>query len=299
MPRTNIATHDPVSGEPLPVIADSSVLWSSGKTVWDGLIVEQHRHNGFDAPEFETPDYSLIIQLSPSATIEQKINGRFQSRVLKPGDICLFSAGAPRQMRTPRRYEVLVLTLSPELINRAACELRGTLNPELVEHHQLRDAQIEHIGRALKVEAETGYSSGRLYGESLGMALAVRLLTKYSAVKPVVCEHKGGMSPHCLRSVVEYIHDNLGEDLRLSTLAEVAGLSQHRFAHNFKHATGLAPHQYVIRERMERAKQMLRETDSPVAAVAYTLGCGSQSRFTILFRRATGTTPSAYRASFK
>jgi AraC family transcriptional regulator len=299
MPKINIATLDPISNVPLKVIADANVVWSSGKTAWDGLVVEQHEFDKIETPEFKINHYSLVIQLSPPATIERKVKGFWKSLTNETGNICLFSAGAPRQIRTEQRHELLVITISPEVINRAEGESSAASNRELAEYHQLRDAQIQHIGLALKAEAESGYPSGRLYGESLGVALSTHLLSKYSVGETHISEHKGGMTPRSLRRVIEYIHDNLAEDLRLSELAEVAGLSQYRFSHNFKDTTGLAPHQYVIRERVERAKRMLRETDMTVLAVAYAVGCSNQSRFTLLFRRATGVTPSSYRASFK
>ena len=299
MPRTSIATHDPLSGELLSIIADSSVLWSSGRTAWEGLVVEQHTYNELDTPRFEIPDHTLVIQLSPSATIEHRTKEGLQQRVLPPGTISLLPARTPLQVRTRQRYNVLVLTLSPEMIKQAASESHGTSNAELLEHYELQDPQVEHIGMALKAEAEAGYLSGRLYGELLGMALAIHLLAEYSGVRPDILEQKGGISPHRLRGVVAYIRENLAEDVTLSKLAEVAGLSPHRFAHNFKHTTGLSPHQYVIRERVEWAKRMLRETDMTVTTIAYVLGCGSPSRLTLLFHRATGVTPSVYRASFR
>lgn len=299
MPRTSIDTHDPVSGERLPVASDECVLWSSGRTTWEGLVVEQHSHPGLDTPEFEVREHTVGIQLSPAATIEHKSNGSFKKRFLQPGTITLLPARTPVQLRTRERYDVLVLTLSPEMVQQAAAESHGAANVELLQNFALHDAQVEHIGMALKAEAEAGYLSGRLYGESLGTALAIRLLAEYSAVKPDIREQKGGIAPQRLRRVLDYIHANLAEDVRLSALAEVAGLSPHRFAHNFKHSTGLSPHQYVIRERVELAKRMLRETDMTITAVAYALGCGSPSRLTLLFHRATGVTPSVYRASFK
>ena len=298
MPRTSIATHDPVSGELLSVASDDNVLWSSGKTNWGGLLAEQHTHNALDTPEFEIPDHTLGVQLSPPAPIEHKIKGSFRKRILPPGTITLLPARTPMQVRTSKRYDVLVLSLSPEMIKQAAFESH-LASAELLECYEFRDAQVEHIGMALKAEAESGYLSGRLYGESLGMALAIHLLAGYSSVKSDIREHKGGLAPNRLRRVLEYIHENLAEDVRLSALAQVAGLSPHRFAHNFKHSTGLSPHQYVIRERVEWAKRMLRETDMTVTTIAYALGCGSASRLTLLFHRATGVTPSAYRASLR
>jgi len=115
--------------------------------------------------------------------------------------------------------------------------------------------------------------------------------------EPPAGARKGGLAPHCLRRVFAYIDEHLDEELRLRTLARVAGLSEGRFAHNFKAATGSSPHRFVIRVRIERAKRMLDETDMTVVTVAHALGFGSASRFALLFRRATGVTPTAYRAS--
>jgi AraC family transcriptional regulator len=299
MPKTRIVTLAPFSDKRLSVIDDSAVLWSSCSSGWEDLIIEQHRHNQLDTPEFELPDYSLIVQLSPLIKIESKVNGNFESRNSKTGNICLFSAGARRQVRTNGRIEVLVITLTKAAINKAVGRTNGNLDTELIEHQQLFDPQIEYMCRALKAEVESDYVTGRLYAEALSMALSTYLVAKYSVAKPLHREQKGGLSPRSLRRVVEYINENLADELRLTELAEIAGLSQYRFSHNFKHSTGLAPHQFVIRERIKRAKHMLRETDMSLISIAFAVGCGSPSRFTLLFRRATGVTPSAYRASFK
>lgn len=284
MQGVKAAPLTPDGNEPLPEKTKSSILWSSGNA-WDGIVVERYSFNETSAQNCKIIVHGLVVCLSPPIT--------------ETGGVCVFPAGTFKQICPHQQADVLVIRLSPEILHRTVADAQGLPKPELTEQHQLCDTQIEHIGLALKAEAEAGYLSGRLYGESLCAALSIHLLTKYSAVKPVISEYKGGMTPHSLRRVAKYIQDNLAEDMRLNELADVAGLSQHRFAHNFKHTTGLAPHQYVIRERIERAKQLLRETDMTVTAIAYAVGCGSPSRFTLLFRRATGLTPSAYRISFR
>jgi len=266
--------------EETSLAAGSDILWSSGKA-WAGLTLERHFFAGCRAPQISSSAAGLILQISS-------------------GNICLFA----NELRScdpcaHHQQDVLILILSPEIVRRAARELRINLKTSQTERHQFRDAQVEYLGMALKTEAESGYLSGRLYGESLGTALAAHLLSKYSVAKPDAGEYKGGMSPSNLRRVIEYIDQNLTEDIALSRLAKVANLSQFRFAHNFKRATGLAPHQYIIRERMERAKKLLRETDLTVTTIAYAVGCGSPSRFTFLFRRANGVIPSVYRSSFR
>jgi AraC family transcriptional regulator len=281
------------------LIPDSNIELSSGK-IWSGLIIKQHKFARTKAPDFKIPDQSLIIQFSPLPAGKDK--RKTFNYINRSANICFFSTGSSlHRPCTHHQHEVLVLMLSPEILRRAVRELRSNLNIVLAEHHQVRDAQVEHIGMALKTEAEDGYLSGRLYGESLGTALSVHLLSKYSVLKSDNRgeRQKGGMTPANLRRVIEYIHDNLTEDIGLRNLAKIANLSQFRFAHNFKQATGLAPHQYVIRERLTRAQKMLRETDLSVTTIAFAVGCGSPSRFTLLFRRANGVIPSVYRASFR
>jgi AraC family transcriptional regulator len=298
MARTHLPTQDAASADPLRVFDDASVLWSSGPGGWSGLLVERIRVEAIDTPAFRIRPHSLTLHLSEPRTVRQTIAGKTYSSVLQPGDISLFPAGATRRLRHGRR-EMLVLALADELVESVAAEALGTFDPCIAERHQLRDARIEHIARALQSEAEAGYPSGPLYGESLGRALAARLVRGYATAEPSAARRTGGLSARSLRRVVEYVDAHLAEDVGMRALARVAGLSPHRFAHNFKRATGLAPHQFVIRARVRRAKLLLRESDKTIAEVAYELGCGSPSRFALLFRRTAGATPSAYRASFR
>ena len=100
---------------------------------------------------------------------------------------------------------------------------------------------------------------------------------------------------HRMRRLMRFIDHNLGERLTLVELAAVLQLSPYHFAHIFKRATGLAPHQYLIERRLARAKHFLETTDLPIAEVALAVGCANQSHFSALFNRATGMTPLTYR----
>jgi AraC family transcriptional regulator len=107
----------------------------------------------------------------------------------------------------------------------------------------------------------------------------------------------GELPKHRLRRATEFINDNLGRDIALAEIAASVEMSPYYFARLFKQSTGLAPHQYLLEQRVERAKVLLTETAIPLAEIAYQLGFASQSHFTSLFRRLTATTPKAYRKS--
>jgi AraC family transcriptional regulator len=293
MQRSHIAPRDPQSGNPMRIVNGATAVWSSGER-WGGVVVELHRIERADTPEFYVREHTVILHRAPATVIELRRAGEYRRQSVAPGEVSLISAGMPLQVRHGPK-EQLVMALTPEFVARVV-DKPNAVEPAFEERHALNDRQIVHIVKALEAEAKAGYPSGRVYGEALGAALAAHLVAQYSAR---ASDHTGGMSPCALRRVMKYIEEHLTEEIRLDGLAQVAGLSHHRFAHNFKRATGMPPHQYVIRCRVDRAKSLLRDTDKTMANLTYSLGFGSPSRFALLFRRETGMTPTRYRALFR
>lgn len=101
-----------------------------------------------------------------------------------------------------------------------------------------------------------------------------------------------------LRRVIELVEANTGRPLTLADLARAAGLSRMHFAAQFRQATGLRPHEYVLRRRVEKAKAMLATSAVPIAEVALQVGFSSQGHFTAIFKRFVGMTPYRWRCAF-
>jgi AraC family transcriptional regulator len=93
-----------------------------------------------------------------------------------------------------------------------------------------------------------------------------------------------------------YIEAHLAHELSVTELAAVAQTSPAYFARLFRQATGQAPHQYVIRCRIKRAKQLLRETEWSIIDISHQVGFTDQSYFTAVFRKHVTTPPEAYRS---
>jgi AraC family transcriptional regulator len=106
---------------------------------------------------------------------------------------------------------------------------------------------------------------------------------------------RGGLSPAALRRVELFVEANLSQPIRLPDVAERAALSAYHFARAFKTSTGTTPRAFIEQRRIEKAKQLLRESVLPLADIALEAGLGTQSRFTTAFRRTTGFTPAVYR----
>ncbi len=105
----------------------------------------------------------------------------------------------------------------------------------------------------------------------------------------------GGLPPRRLQRVFTHVRENIAQELAVAELARVVGMSQYYFSKLFKLSTGTTPHQYVMRQRVERAQELLREGRTPLAEVATHVGFETQSHFTSVFRRLSGVTPKHYR----
>ncbi len=106
-----------------------------------------------------------------------------------------------------------------------------------------------------------------------------------------------GLPGATLRRVLEHIEANVQRAPRLAELSAVARMSVFHFARLFKVSTGLTPHQFVLHQRIERAKQRLTDGELPIAAIGRDAGFRTPSNFASAFHRATGVTPTAYRSS--
>jgi len=102
-----------------------------------------------------------------------------------------------------------------------------------------------------------------------------------------------------VRLAIEYIQANPAQDVRLEDMAGVASLSLFHFARIFKEATGMVPHRYLMRTRIEAVKKLLHESERSPAAIADDTGFSDQSHMTKTFRGFTGTTPKAFRDSWQ
>src|SRR6185295_19614859 len=132
----------------------------------------------------------------------------------------------------------------------------------------VHDLVIDRIGLLGREELSEGGIGGRLYGESLGAALAVHILRHYGTSPRAPAIHKGGLASRPLKRVIEYINEHLQDELSLVELSRIAKLSPHHFATAFKVSTGISPHRYVIERRINRARDLLLRKEKTISEIA-------------------------------
>jgi AraC family transcriptional regulator len=272
---------------------------SSSDRGWNNLLVEHfHQPTPGQLKLYNPSEHAICLCLAPRPfQLVQVREGQIHRGLHGKGDVTITPAGLFALEQWDREDLYLRLRLASDFLNKVAIEALE-MNPdnlEITSECRTRDPQIEYIGMTLFSELYNQGLGGNLYIESLANILAVHLLRNYSTVTARTCIYTGGLLEHQLKRVTEYIHEYLGQDIMLSDLAQLLGMSQFHFGRCFKQSIGMSPHQYVIQQRVEKAKHLLSSTDLAIADIALQCGFNSQSHFGQWFRKVNGVTPKAYR----
>lgn len=277
-----------------PAVWLEPVLSSAG-VGWKGLLFEQHTSETphvVEFPEHFTPKHLLRLNTGGPSTNDWRIDGRSRRTYDRTGGVSILPAGTHVSVVASSRTGGMVLEIDPTELHQSGSHGRSV---ELVSQLTIQDRQIALLMTAMQSDLEAGSPAGSLYGESLGNALGTYLSQRYGTFAPKLEEYKGGLPKPRLNRVREYIENNLENNVSLTELSEVAGVSLYHFAKAFKQSTGATPHQYVLERKMDRAKELLRDPNRSVLETSARTGFVDQSHFTKIFRRLVGVTPTEFR----
>lgn len=282
-----------VLANPASPASESSLVHSIARS---GVRIEHRRTTRGAIPEHADAAHQVLVMLGGrfSGAVRTK-DGRLIDGEPEAGHVCVIPAGQAHSARCEETSEFLSIFLDPEMVSRTALLSEGPWNGRLAGHWTPRDPVIWQIGQALLAELENEPVGVGFVTDSLVNVLAVHLLRNYAKPaqsRPLVL---GGLVARRLQQAIKLLEGHIEENITLAEIAASAGLSPFHFSREFKRATGVSPHQYLIRLRLERARDLLASTDLPIAEVALRSGFASQSHFTRYFRKLTATTPRAYR----
>ncbi|KAM3108836.1 helix-turn-helix domain-containing protein [Phormidesmis sp. 146-33] len=256
--------------------------------------------------EISNSQHLIIIPLGhESVSYEVDLEGRaqevsFQEKDYGSGCIAVFPAALPYGFHSHSTYRVMEWMqcyLEPGFLAQIAHESVNPDRVELLQTNKKADGLIHQIGLALKSSLEMDGVSSRFYADSMATALSAHLLRHYSTRNHCFRDYEDGLSKQKLRQAIEYIQAHLGEDISLTDIANELGMSQYYFCHLFKRSTGISPHQFLIHQRVERAKHLLKHSERTVTSVAIECGFANQSHFAKCFRQCTGMNPNQFRKS--
>ena len=275
---------------------ESPILYKN-RAVWTGFDIRHWRVLAGELLDETRERHEINIALRGAVVTEKHTTTGRRLRYRNETDsVCFIPAGESAKAVWETEIECLSITLNPVFVRQTALEQNFAGEVEFVETFARPDPLIRHVALALLGEASGGESFGKIYAESLAQTLILHLLKNYTVKgAPREAAASGGLSGYRLRRAKEFIVEHLEEDITLAEVAEAAGYSPFHFARSFRRSTGLTPQQYLVQQRIGRAKELLTKGDLPLVEVAIGAGFKNQSHFTTLFRKFTALTPKAFR----
>jgi AraC family transcriptional regulator len=280
------------------LIKPSLLNLSGSGSLLKGTIVERN----LEQPNFEASNTSvkaakhiIVVHSGSSASLNWKIDGRHKTSLFSQGDVIVNPCGFFAAPSWSEQVELLLLGIDPIFVSRIAEQMNHRGNLELIPRFHFRDELLRQLIFGLIAEFEQDIPPNLVYAESLTHTLLAHIVRHYSVAGSKPIQMKAGLSARKLALVIDYINDNLSEELSLEALADLVGISPSYFMTLFKKSTGLAPHQYIITHRIAKAKMLLTHTKLSIAEVAVNTGFADQSHLTRLMRRHIGLTPKILR----
>jgi AraC family transcriptional regulator len=263
-----------------------------------GLIVEHHLEAPYTADSPPISKHFLGLSLSGSTRQVTQFEQSEFDGVAYPGDLWLLPASTcSGHWSWESLDECMMFAIDPLLLDEIAlasdCANSSALEltPMVYQH----DPQLLAIAHSFKQEMTQVGIASQLYTDALALQFIIHLLRHYTTQSLTPKQHPGGLSRQQIKYLIDYMQMNLDQSIHLKELATLLNMSQYHFCRLFKRSTGVSPHQFLLRQRVNRAKQLLQKSDRSILEVATHCGFTDGSHLTRHFRNLTGVTPTTFR----
>jgi len=271
------------------------MIVSSEGLGWTNVYAVIQREAAYNSYLDAVNDHLFIFHLKGSVGIHWSTSGHDLAGRVTPGHYDFFPGREGVDVQLDGSIETMHLYLRRSIVDAVIEDMLGdpkqiTLNPVF----NGSDPFLEQIAVSMRGALNDNSLASKLYVEQLSWTLAAHLVHSSSRRVPASYTY-GGLSKQQLKRVIDFIEVNMEKPLDLNDLSRAACLNPVYFGRQFKRTTNMSPHQFVIQQRIERAKSLLATTSAPIAEVAAACGFCHQEHLTRVFRIRCGTTPSAYR----
>jgi len=277
----------------------SEVVLTSARRNWTGMAAEIRNHPAGEIPPPIPQQMEITLALTGSAAgiVERRGAGEFQATLARPGTLRLCPIGLVEDSIriTDDLSHILHMYVGRDVFDDISQSASRPVSPESVAYKAgLDDTFVRQMGYRIGAELKEETSVGRFLVDSLARAMVAHLVANHIGALPN--DSRNSSIEHAkLRRVIDYINDNLEQDISVADLSDIACLSHHHFARAFRAAVGVPPHRFISSLRLQRAQDLLANSRSSLAEIALACRFSSQSTFTRAFRKHVGVSPGEYR----
>jgi AraC family transcriptional regulator len=265
---------------------------------WAGYSFEEASGPPDPLPSHSWSKTTLLYVIEGYDSLRWKHRGIWHTDAMQPGTVSIIRRDIEIQSAVPTNsVPMMVLQLDNLKLRHIAPDYVLTIDRSLESAQVTSDIRIAALMSAMREEVREGCPSGRLYGETISLALLAYLAGRYATPRHAE-NRETGLSPLQKRRIVDYIRANLANNISVAELAGLAQMSPSYFARVFRASFGVTPYRFVMQERVEAAKGMLASSKLSASQVATAFGFASQSHFVKVFRQFTGVTPKQYKVGF-
>ena len=281
----------------------SRLIAQSSDLGWRSLYAVMCESSPLQIARPAIPHPVMTYHLTRPTEITRKFEGsRCEKAVIRPRDITLTPANTVAHWDHSGRPKILRVQVRQDIYAAAVNEMYGCeasaapILPRLGFEDPLLEQLCLAVGNALR----DGSVRDGLYIDTLAQTIAVRLAWQHSErSRPARLPGTQPIASWKIRRLIDFIEENLDRDLTLEAMATEVSLNSLYLPRAFKKSVGQTPHQYVMRRRIERAKELLAETDLSLSEIAFATGFSDQSHLTRHFRQMIGVAPGQFRRSLR
>ncbi|WP_315907070.1 AraC family transcriptional regulator [Priestia koreensis] len=246
--------------------------------------------------EEEVDQHVLVLHRSTSPVkIQENIAGHIYRGQAFQGDLNFIPSRVDNSCEWGADLSFLRLELSADKVKQIAEQ--ENRSPNLSYNIRTKDEKLIQLMTWLEAEGKNGFPQGQLYTDSMMNLITLHLLNEYGSRRPDDLDWKMPSST-VFSTAVEYMHAHYDQDITLEELHQLSHLSSSHFITSFKKEMGITPHQYLLKIRIDRAKELLLDPVLTIGDISLRLGFSDQSHFHRHFKKWTGVTPLQWKKNF-
>jgi AraC family transcriptional regulator len=284
--------------EVLPIVNPATI--SSHGASWKNIQLARYQLPAGELPEGFALQHTIVLT-SNNQSHNSKVfaEGRTYPQPFcnhQTKHVVVFPAYLPLSIIWDCPLETTHYYLDPLFVSQIAHE---SLNPDKVEINITKlivsDPLLWQISSSLTAILENARHNSSFYADAMATAMSAHLVQFYATRHHTLREYQDGLPSIRLKRAIEYINEHLGENLSLTEIAAQVDMSHYYFCRLFKQSVGMTPHKYLIQQRVEKSKSLLRQRELTIFDIAADCGFANPSHFAKYFRRYTGISPQEFR----